>query len=64
MQKSLCGKTLLLGLGFLIPSFRIMGSSLIVNLSGDTAVNWALGTGIQLQLIHKEMGRRRQSTKL
>ena len=31
--------------------------------SGDIAVNWALGTGIQLQPIRKEMGKLKQSTK-
>ena len=34
-----------------------MGFSLTVKPSRDTAVNWALGTDIPLQLIHKEMGR-------
>ena len=63
MQKSLFRKTLLLDLEFLTPPFRIMGSSLIVKSSGDTVVNWALGTDIQLQVIHKEMGKLKQSTK-
>ena len=31
--------------------------------SGDIAVNWALGMGIQLQPIRKEMGKLKQSTK-
>ena len=64
MQKSLFEKILLLSLGFLTPSSWIMGSSLTIKLLDDTVVNWALGTDIQLQLIHKEIDNLKQSTKL
>ena len=64
MQRSLYERTLSLGLGFFTPSFQIMDFSLTVKVSGDTVVNWALETDIQLQLIHKETNRLKQSTKL
>ena len=63
MQKSLFKRILLLDLGSLIPSSRTMCFSLIVKLSGDITVNWALGTDIQPQPICKGMGRLKQSTK-
>ena len=61
--KSLFGRTLLLNLRFLTPSSRTTGSSLTVKPSGDTVVNRALGTYIQLQPICKKMGKLKQSTK-
>ena len=64
MQKSFFGRIFLLDLGFLIPSSQTTGSSLIVKPLGDIAVNWALGTDIQLQPIHKEMTKLKLSKNL
>ena len=57
MQKSLFGRTLLHDLGFLTPSSWTMGFSLTIKILEDTTVNWALETDIQLQPIHKEIGK-------
>ena len=59
MPKGLCGRTLSLGLGTLIPSSRTTGSNLIAMLSEDTVMTWASGLDTQLQLIHKGTGRPR-----
>jgi len=60
----LYGKILSLDLGFLTPSSQIMDFSLIVKLLGGIAVNWELGIDIQLQPIHRGMGRPRQLIRL
>ena len=62
--KKFVSKNIVTRFGIPTLSSQKMGSSLTVKLLGDTVVNWALGTNIQLQLIHKEMGRLKQSTKL
>ena len=64
MQKSFFGRIFLLDLGFLIPSSWTTGSSLIVKPLGDIVVNWALGTDIHLQPIHKKMTKLKLSKKL
>ena len=62
-KKNLFKRILLLDLGSLIPSSRTMCFSLIVKLSGDITVNWALGIDIQPQPICNGMGKLKQSTK-
>ena len=51
MPKGLCGRTLSLDLGFLIPLSQTTDFSLIAKLSEGTVVNWVSRIGILLQFI-------------
>jgi len=61
--RSLSGKTLSPGSGFLTPTSRTMAFNLIVSLLGDTAMNWESQIDILPQLISREMDRTRWSTR-
>ena len=63
MLRSLFGETLLHDLGSLEPLFQIIDSNLTAKPSEDTVVNWGSQTGTQPQLILREMGKPRLSTK-
>ena len=63
MLRSSSGETLLHDLGSLEPLFQIMDSNLIARPSEDTVANWESQKGTLPQLILKEMGKPRLSTK-
>ena len=63
MLKSLSRETLLHDSGPLEPLFQIMDSNFIARPSEDIVANWGLQTGTQPQLILREMGKPRLSTK-
>ena len=57
MPKCLCGRTLSLGLRFLISSSQTTDFNLIAKLSEGTVVNWVSGIGIPLWLISRGMSK-------
>ena len=57
------GETLLHDSGSLVPLFQIMDSNLTARPSEDTAVSWGSLTGTLPQLILKETGKLRLSTR-
>jgi len=63
MLKDLCGKTLSLDLGFVIPSSQTTDFSLIARLLEGTIVNWVSQIGIPLQRIPREMDKSRLSIR-
>ena len=63
MPRGSSGETLLHDLGSLEPLFQIMDSNLIARPSEDTVANWGSQTGTQPQLILREMGKMKLSTK-
>ena len=64
MLKGLCGRTLSLGLGSLIPSSRTTDFSLIARLLEGTVVNWVSQIGIPLQLTPRGIDKLRLSIGL
>ena len=64
MPRDLCGRTLSLSLGFLIPLSQTTDFSLIVRFLEGTVVNWVSQIGIPLQLTPRGVGKPRLLIRL